>query len=88
MTSEKDFVVRSVRMPLWLDKEIKTIAEYEDRTISKIIQRLLATATLDYREKNREFGAFVTKKIHKATIEEKFKETGEDPNNYEDYFRD
>ena len=34
-------VIRNVRIPLSLDTEIRRIAEFEDRTISKVIQRLL-----------------------------------------------
>lgn len=42
------FVVRNVRMPLSLDTEIRRIAEFEDRTISKVIQRLLQHAVDKY----------------------------------------
>lgn len=42
------FVVRNVRMPLSLDTEIRRIAEFEDRTISKVIQRLLQRAVDKY----------------------------------------
>ena len=41
-------VVRSVRIPLSVDKQIRRIAEYEDRTMSKIIQRLLQDAVEKY----------------------------------------
>lgn len=43
-------VVRNVRMPLSLDTDIRRIAEYEDRTISKVIQRLLQRAVREYLE--------------------------------------
>ncbi len=43
-------VVRNVRIPLTLDTEIRRIAEYEDRTISKVIQRLLQHAVSEYLE--------------------------------------
>lgn len=43
-------VVRNVRIPLTLDTEIRRIAEYEDRTISKVIQRLLQQAVSEYLE--------------------------------------
>lgn len=52
MAGVKDFTVRSVRMPLELDAQIKQIAEYEDRTISKVIQRLLESAVFEYYKKH------------------------------------
>lgn len=49
------FVVRNVRMPLSLDTEIRRIAEFEDRTISKVIQRLLQHAVDKYLQDNEQF---------------------------------
>lgn len=46
------YVVRNVRMPLSLDTEIRRIAEREDRTISKTIQRLLQSAVEKYFKDN------------------------------------
>ena len=43
-------VVRSVRIPLSIDKQIRRIAEFEDRTISKVMQRLLQDAVDKYFE--------------------------------------
>lgn len=43
-------VVRSVRVPLSIDKQIRRIAEYEDRTVSKVMQRLLQNAVEKYFE--------------------------------------
>ena len=48
-------VVRNVRMPLSLDNDIRRIAEYEDRTISKVIQRLLKQAVSKYLDDNEQF---------------------------------
>ena len=48
-------VVRNVRIPLSLDAEIRRIAEYEDRTISKIVQRLLQYAVDKYLKDNEQF---------------------------------
>lgn len=47
-------VVRNVRMPLSLDTEIRRIAKYEDRTISKVIQRLLQRAVHEYLDDNEQ----------------------------------
>lgn len=47
-------VVRNVRIPLTLDTEIRRIAEYEDRTISKVIQRLLQQAVESYLEEHEQ----------------------------------
>lgn len=41
--------VRSVRMSVRLDDELQDIAKYEDRTISKIIQRFLQQGVVRYR---------------------------------------
>lgn len=46
--SNNVYVVRNVRMPLSLDNDIRRIAEFEDRTISKVIQRLLKQAVSKY----------------------------------------
>ena len=48
-------VVRNVRVPLSLDTDIRRIAEYEDRTISKTIQRLLQRAVDKYFEDQGQF---------------------------------
>ena len=47
-------VIRNVRMTLDLDKEIRRIADYEDRTISKTIQRLLQRAVNEYLKDNEQ----------------------------------
>ena len=49
------YVVRNVRMPLSLDNDIRRIAEFEDRTISKVIQRLLKQAVSKYLADNEQF---------------------------------
>ena len=46
--SDTQHVVRNVRITLDLDTNIRRIAEYEDRTISKTIQRLLQQAVSQY----------------------------------------
>ena len=48
-------VIRNVRIPLSLDTEIRRIAEFEDRTISKVIQRLLQRAVNKYLKDNEQF---------------------------------
>ena len=48
------YVIRNVRMTLDLDKEIRRIADYEDRTISKTIQRLLQRAVNEYLKDNEQ----------------------------------
>ena len=48
-------VIRNVRIPLSLDTEIRRIAEFEDRTISKVIQRLLQCAVNKYLKDNEQF---------------------------------
>ena len=45
-------VVRNVRIPLSLDAEIRRIAKYEDRTISKVMQRFLTVAVHQYLQLN------------------------------------
>ena len=47
-------VIRNVRIPLSLDTEIRRIAEFEDRTISKVIQRLLQRAVNKYLKDNEQ----------------------------------
>ena len=47
-------IVRNVRIPLSLDTEIRRIAEFEDRTISKVIQRLLERAVYKYLRDNEQ----------------------------------
>lgn len=47
-------VVRNVRIDIDLDNSILAIAKYEDRTISKTIQRLLQKAVNDYFRENPE----------------------------------
>lgn len=49
------YIVRSVRISSTLDEKIRRIAEYEDRTISKTIQRLLQSAVEKYFKDNREY---------------------------------
>ena len=45
-------VVRNVRIDVDLDNSILAIAKFEDRTISKTIQRLLQKAVNDYFREN------------------------------------
>lgn len=52
--SDTQHVVRNVRITLDLDTNIRRIAEYEDRTISKTIQRLLQQAVSQYLDKNEQ----------------------------------
>lgn len=52
--SDTQHVVRNVRITLDLDTSIRRIAEYEDRTISKTIQRLLQQAVSQYLDKNEQ----------------------------------
>ena len=52
--SNNVYVVRNVRMPLSLDNDIRRIAEFEDRTISKVIQRLLKQAVSKYLDDNEQ----------------------------------
>lgn len=47
-------IVRNVRIPFDLDIDIRRIAKYEDRTISKTIQRLLQCAVRKYLEDNEQ----------------------------------
>lgn len=49
------YIVRSVRIPSTLDEKIRRIAEYEDRTISKAIQRLLQGAVEKYFKDNEKY---------------------------------
>ena len=65
-------VVRSVRVPLSIDKQIRRIAEYEDRTVSKVMQRLLQNAVEKYFE------------LHYQSI----MESEEEKNNHEQYLRE
>lgn len=53
--SDTQHVVRNVRITLDLDTNIRRIAEYEDRTISKTIQRLLQQAVSQYLESHEQF---------------------------------
>lgn len=48
----EQMTVRSVRMTVKLDNELQTIAKYEDRTISKIIQRFLQQGVARYKQEN------------------------------------
>ena len=52
--SNNVYVVRNVRMPLSLDNDIRRIAEFEDRTISKVIQRLLKQAVSKYLDEHEQ----------------------------------
>ena len=47
-------VMRCFRCSIILNEQLEMIAKYEDRTVSKVIQRLLMKAVEDYREHNRE----------------------------------
>ena len=47
-------IVRNVRIPFDLDIDIRRIAKYEDRTISKTIQRLLQRAVREYLDDNEQ----------------------------------
>lgn len=60
MASDKSFI-RSTRLTKWQDTIITAIADYEDRTVSKVIERLLRKAIDDYLLKNfsGEFGNYL-----------------------------
>lgn len=46
--------MRCFRCSIILNEQLEMIAKYEDRTVSKVIQRLLMKAVEDYREHNRD----------------------------------
>lgn len=45
---EKRSILRSVRLSPTIDKHIQIIADYEDRTISKTIERLVMRGLVNY----------------------------------------
>ena len=47
-TNEKRLIVRSIRLTATINKYLEQIAAFEDRTVSKTIQRLLDKAVYDY----------------------------------------
>lgn len=51
MNNEKRLIVRSIRLTPSINSEIEQIAAYEDRTVSKTIQRLLDKAVHEYFDK-------------------------------------
>ena len=51
---KQPMITRSIRMSVDLDKAIQEIAQYEDRSMSKIIQRFLNHAVEIYHEENPE----------------------------------
>ena len=59
-------VVRNVRIPLSLDEKIRRIAKYEDRTISKIMQRLLTGAVYQYLQLNE--GSMQNREIERGEL--------------------
>ena len=65
MTNEKRLIVRSVRLTQTINKKLEQIAAFEDRTISKTIQRLLDKAVWQYHQNlslaNPDFIRFVEK---------------------------
>lgn len=77
MQNEKKTVVRGVRLEPLLDKYIAIIAEYENRTISNTIQRLLQMAIQEYflsHDSDFEFDGFMRKKISLEDLEQYAKE--------------
>lgn len=56
MASEQ-MIVKSIRMPVRLDNLIAEIARYEDRTVSKVIQRLLWQGVNKYNRENPDMRA-------------------------------
>ena len=67
-------VVRNVRIPLSLDIDIRRIAEYEDRTISKVMQRILRDGVSRYLEAHENF--MLQSEEKKANYEQFLKEIG------------
>ncbi len=47
-------VMRCFRLSPILNEQLEMIASYEDRTVSKVIQRLLIKAVEEYRRENPE----------------------------------
>ena len=68
--SNNVYVVRNVRMPLSLDNDIRRIAEFEDRTISKVIQRLLKQAVSKYLDDNGLYDDEATKQRFSGILKE------------------
>lgn len=48
ITNEKRLIVRSIRLTPSINKEIEEISAYEDRTVSRTIQRILDKAVNEY----------------------------------------
>ena len=65
MINEKRLIVRSVRLTQTINKKLEQIAAFEDRTISKTIQRLLDKAVFEYHKNlsiaNSDFENFIEK---------------------------
>ena len=47
--SKDETILRTFRVPLWLDEEIRNIAEQENRTMSNTIYHLLTLAIKKYK---------------------------------------
>ena len=73
--NERRLIVRSVRLTPTINKYLEQIAAFEDRTVSKTIQRLLDKAVLEYHQnlKDIDFIKFVEKwdEVENAEIKEK-----------------
>ena len=48
-------VLRSFRVSPGIDKLLQALAKYEDRTVSKIIQRIMNQAVIEYANKDENF---------------------------------
>lgn len=68
MIKNKKDIIRNVRIDTALDTALKIIANYEDRTISNIIQRLLKDAVINYIHYDYEFVDYCLT-LEKADIE-------------------
>ena len=75
--NERRLIVRSVRLTPTINKKLEQIADYEDRTVSKVLQRLLDKSVLEYHQnlsiKDIDFIKFVEKwdEVENAEIKEK-----------------
>ena len=73
--NERRLIVRSVRLTPTINKYLEQIAAFEDRTVSKVLQRLLDKAVLEYHQnlKDIDFIKFVEKwdEVENAEIKEK-----------------